>query len=357
MNPSQRIGLLLFLLFITGSTSSGQFFEEDTVTVYDTTYIKAYRDELTTRFFISRKQNGYNLSPVLLKPWIRYRSNDNLLLGLGYTYSFLTINLSVKMPFINRDDETFGKTNYIDLQAHSIFRTYIVDFYLQWTKGYYLSNPENIYRPPLHQGEYPVRGDMRTTILGLNVQYLFNSSRYSYKAAFLQNQFQRRSAGSPIAGIEGYWMLGMTDSVMVDNSIPPSGFLGDQPFNQVDIANVGINGGYAYTFVWKEKLYLSLSEVIGLSGGYNQVHHSNSSTTHYRGLTAGFTSSTRISLGFNSHDYYVGLSLIHFTMSNLTGGGYGDRFTFSTGNLRINFVKRFRLKKPIKALRPDLWIL
>jgi hypothetical protein len=231
-----------------------------------------------------------------------------------------------------------------------------VDLYLQWTKGYYLSNPENVFHPPVAPDEFQNRRDMRTSIVGLNVQYLFNSSRYSYRAAFLQNQFQRRSAGSPIAGIEAYWMLGMTDSAMVAPSVPPSGFLDDQPFNQVDIANVGINGGYAYTFVWKEKLYLSLSSVLGISGGFNQVHYSNSSTTYNRGLTVGFTNSTRISLGFNSHDYYVGLSLIHFSMSNLTGG-YGDWFTYNSGNIRINFVKRFRLKRPIKILRPDLWIM
>lgn len=357
MNPFRRIGLAVVILGMTGPILFGQFFEEDTVTVYDTTFIKAYRDELTTRLFLSRKQNGYNLSPQLLQPWIRYRTNDNLLLGLGYTYSFLTINLAVKMPFINRDDDVYGKTKYVDLQTHTIFRDYIVDFYLQWTKGYYLSNPDNIFLQPPNGIEYPLRGDMRTTILGLNVQYLFNSSRYSYKAAFLQNQFQKKSAGSPIAGVEAYWMLGMTDSAMVAGNIPPSGFLEDQPFNQVDIANVGFNGGYAYTFVWQEKLFLSLSALVGISGGFNQVHYSNSSTTYHRGLAAGFTSSTRISLGFNSQDYYVGLSLIHLSMSNLIGGGFGDRFTFTTGNIRINFVKRFRLKRPIKILRPDLWIL
>jgi hypothetical protein len=355
MSWSNRVLFFLGFLCLNGTISFGQFFEEDTVTIYDSTYIKAYRDELTTRFYLSRKQNGYNLSHTLTQPWLKYRTNDNLLLGLGYTYSFLTINLAVKMPFINQDEATFGKSRYIDLQTHTIFRSYIVDLYLQWTKGYYLSNPEKVFPPPVASDEFPIRGDMRSTIIGINVQYLFNSSRYSYKAAFLQNQFQRRSAGSPIAGVEGYWMLGMTDSATVAPAIPPSGFLDDQPFNQVDIANVGINGGYAYTFVWKEKLFLSLSAVLGLSGGFNQVHYSNLSTTYQRGLAAGVTSSTRISLGFNSHDYYVGLSLIHFSMSNLTGG-YGDWFTYSTGNIRINFVKRFRLNRPIKILRPDLWI-
>ena len=333
----------------------GQFFEEDTITYYDPAFIEFYRDELTTRVYLSRKQSGLNLSQTLMQPWLKYRTNDNLLLGLGYTYSFLTVNLAVKMPFINTDDDTYGKSRFIDLQTHTIFRSYIVDLYLQWAKGYYLSNPESISSGTVAASTFPIRGDLRTNIVGLNVHYLFNSSRYSYRAAFQQNQFQKKSAGSPLAGIEGYWVLAMSDSTMVAGDILPSGFLDDQPFNQVDMANVGINGGYAYTYVWQEKLFLSVSAVLGLSGAYNRVHYSNQSMTYHAGLSVGFTSSSRISLGFNSRDYYVGLSFLHLSMSNLTRE-YGDWFSYSTGNIRINFVKRFRLKRPIKILRPDLWI-
>jgi hypothetical protein len=28
----------------------------------------------------------------------------------------------------------------------------------------------------------------------------------------------------------------------------------------------GVNGGYAHTFVWKERLFLSLSTLFGISG-------------------------------------------------------------------------------------------
>jgi hypothetical protein len=348
------IGILSINIFITLLPARAQIFDLDTVH-YDTTYIRAYRDELTTRLYVSRKQNGYNLSQALIQPWMKYRSNDNLVLGLGYTYSFLTVNLGVKMPFINRDEQLYGKSRYLDLQTHSIFRRFILDLYLQWAKGYYLSNPQSLKYSGLPEGSYPIRGDMRTTIVGLNVKYLFNSERYSFKAGFVQNQFQKRSAGSPILGVEGYWVLGMTDSSMVPELVPPSGFLDNQPFNQVDIANVGINGGYAYTFVWREKLYLSLSGVVGISGGYNQTHDSNSSTTYTSGLTVGFTTSTWISLGYNSNKYSVGMSFIQLSMNNLVGS-YGDWFTFNTGNIRLNFVRRFKLNKPIKILRPDLWI-
>lgn len=345
-------GILLSMLW---GPVQGQFFDEGSAVKYDSSYIQVYKDELTTRLYLSRKQNGFTLAEHLYKPWIQYKANDNLLLGLGYTYSFLTINLGLKMPFINQDDEKYGKSRYIDLNTDFMFRSYIVNLYLQWNRGYYISNPEEIYFQWEPDQNMPIRGDMRTHIIGLNVQYLFNSSRYSYKAAFYQNEFQKRSAGSPILGLEAYWVLGMTDSLMVQGDIPSSGYMDNRPFNQSDMANVGLNGGYAYTFVWNEKLYLSLSSTFGVSGGYHQVYYTPASTALNKGITAGFTNTTIISLGFNSSDYYVGLSFNRFYMSTLAGSS-GDWFTYHTGRIRMNFVKRFKLNRSIKILRPDLWI-
>jgi hypothetical protein len=332
-----------------------QIFDESAAIKYDTNYIQVYRDELTTRFYLSRKQNGYTLSSRLLDPWIRYKTNDNLILGLGYTYSFLTINLGVKMPFINQDDDLYGKSRYTDLDTKFMFRNYIVDLYLQWNRGYYVSNPEDLYDQWNSGPVMPQRRDMRTNIIGLNVQHLFNSSRFSYKAAFWQNEFQKRSAGSAIAGAEAYYVLGMTDSMMVEPGILASGFLENLPFNQVDMANVGLNGGYAYTFVWKEKLFLSLTSLFGISGAMNRVHYSTESLTLNSGISVGVSNTTRISLGYNSHDYYVGLSFARFGMAT-KAGGYGDWFTYNTAHIRLNFVKRFKLNRSIKILRPDLWI-
>ena len=69
----------------------------------------------------------------------------------------------------------------------------------------------------------------------------------------------------------------------------------------------------------------------------------------------GLTTSSRVSLGYNNNDYFVGLSGTYFAMSNLVWGE-GDWFSYGTGDIRLTFVKRFRLKRPIKILRPDLWI-
>jgi len=347
-------GIILISLFYI--PVNGQLFDENPTLKYDTSYIKVYKDELTTRLYISRKQNGYTLSDGLYQPWMKYKTNDNILLGMGYTYSFLTINLGVKLPVVNQDDELYGKSKYLDLQTKFMFRDFIIDLYLQWNNGYYLSNPEDVYYYWDNNEEImPQRGDMRTNIVGLSVQYLFNSDRYSYKASFWQNEFQRKSAGSPMLGLEAYWTFGMTDSLMVEGVIPSSGFMNDQPFNQNDMYNVGVSGGYAYTFVWAEKLSLSLCTLFGISGCHNRVHYTPDSYTLSKGISLGFTNTTLISMGYNSPKYYVGLSYSRFAMSSMAGS-YRDWFSYNTAHIRINFVKRIHLKRSIKILRPDLWI-
>lgn len=335
----------------------GQLLETTKEVNYDTSYIEVYKDELTTRIYVSRKQNGYTLSDGLYQPWIKYRTNDNVLLGMGYTYSFLTINLGFKLPFINKDDELYGKSKYFDLQTNFMFREFIVDLYMQWNTGYYISNPEKVY-PFWNDNEeiMPQRGDMRTNILGLNVQYLFNSDRYSYKASFWQNEYQRKSAGSPMVGVESYWMLGMTDSLMVEGAIPTTGYMDDQPFNQNDMFTVGLNGGYAYTFVWNEKLSLSLCTMFGISASHTRVHYTPESYTLSNGISLGITNTTRISMGYNTAKYYFGLSYSNLHIASMAAS-YRDWYSYNTGHIRVNFVKRFKLSRSIKILRPDLWIL
>ena len=348
-------GFLLFSFLLV--PAYGQFLEQTKEVDYDTSYIEVYKDELTTRLYISRKQNGYSLNEGPFESWMKYKTNDNILIGLGYTYSFLTINLGVKLPFVNDDDDLYGESKYFDLQTHFMFRSYVVDFYLQWNTGYYLSNPEHVYYYWDDDTEVmPQRGDMRTNVLGLNIQYLFNSDRYSYKASFYQNEVQKRSAGSPIIGIETYWVQGMTDSMMVEPAIPNSGYMNDEPFNQNDMVNLGLNGGYAYTFVWDERLNFSLYSVFGISGGYNRVHYSTDSHLLHKGISLGLTNTTKISVGFNTKKHYFGISYNRLWVSSMVGD-YKDWMTYNTGHIRINFAKRFNLNRPIKILRPDLWIL
>jgi hypothetical protein len=189
----------------------------------------------------------------------------------------------------------------------------------------------------------------------VNVSYLFNSDRYSYKASFLQNEFQKRSAGSPIAGAEAYWMLCLADSSISSLAGDTSAYFSIGAFNQVDLFSFGVSGGYAYTYVWDERIYVSLAAVMGISGGYQFIHNSENSSTIRQGISGGFTSNLKFSVGYNSNTYYVGFSYTRFSMSQIVPS-YAEWMNYSNAYIRFNVVKRFRLNRTIKILRPDLWI-
>ena len=356
MKSGIRIISILLVLIIWSQTGFGQIFDESAKLKYDTNYIKVYKDELTSRVFLSRKQNGISISERLVKPGLKYKTNDNLLLGLGYTYSFLNINLAMKMPFVNTDDDIYGSSKYLDLSIQTYFRSFIFGTYLQWSRGYYLSNPEDFQSGSMNEIPMQIRGDMRTNLIGLSIEYIFNSRRYSYKASFLQNEFQKKSAGSPIAGVEAYWVLCMADSALSPYADRGYVYVSENPYNQVDLFNFGINGGYAYTFVWNERLYVSLAATIGLAGGYNTVHNTWDYNTLNEGYSVGVTNNTKVSVGFNNNQYYVGLSYERYSVSQLMGSS-GDWMTYWNAYIRFSVVKRFNLKRTIKILRPDLWIL
>jgi len=357
MKPGVILFTLAMLLLVLTQAGQAQIFDTTTQLRYDTNYIKVYKDELTTRIFLGRNQNGYTLSEKLFDPGLKYRTNDKLKIGMGYTYSFLNINLAVNMPFVNDDDDIYGESKYTDLSFQFSFREFICDLWFQWNRGFYLANPEDYHPVPSDDYTYPIRGDMRTSLIGANITYLFNSERYSYKASFLQNEFQKRSAGTPIVGIEGYWNLALADSSISTYSFPGAvvNFVDDEGFNQADLINVGFNGGYAYTFVWDERLYVSLASTIGISGAYHIIHNTELSYTSYEGMAVGLTNNSKVSIGFNSNEYYVGISFVRFSMSQLIGST-GDWINYSSGSIRFNVVKRFNLKRTIKILRPDLWI-
>lgn len=346
---------LIAILLVPIRSGHAQSLYETARVNYDTNYIKVYRDELTTRVFLSRKQNGFSMSERYLSKSLKYKTNDNLLLGLGYTYSFLNINLALKLPFLNADDDVYGTSKYLDLSMQTTFRSLIFDLYLQWNTGYYISNPEDFYLVRTTHDILPQRADIRSSLIGASVTYLFNSERFSYKASFLQNEFQKRSAGTPMAGAEAYWMLYRADSSISPMTEDGGLFVDEDPFNQADLSNFGLNGGYAYTFVWNERIYVSAAAILGISGGYQIIHNSTDSYTCCKGFTPGLTSNLKFSLGYNNNRYYVGLSYTRFAMSQLAGD-YKDWLTYSTGSIRINVVKRFNLDRTIKILRPDLWI-
>jgi len=339
--------LILFILFTNSIKSQGIL--NALAGENDSNYVESYLNYLTTRVYASLKTAEISLRDQNVQKNLIYHPNDAMILGFGFNYGILGLNIGFKFPFINNDDDKYGKTDYLDLQTHIYTRPLVLDLYAQYYKGYHLTSPNDWIINWPSGDSLPKRPDIYSISFGLNGQYIFNNKKFSYRAAFLQNEWQKKSAGSFLVGANIFYVDTKGDSSFIPKSYSDSSFFGGLHFSQYRLFNMGVTAGYAQTFVLKQHWFFTLALVGGLSGGGSWVYTSEEGEPDRSGFTAAMNLSGRIALGYNSSRFYAGVSYLGIFVRNQspvpeTWLGY------DTGLFRINIVYRFRLKKDLRIL-------
>lgn len=304
----------------------------------DSNYVTDYSHWLTTRLYSVSKFNRLTIGGK--DNSINYFPNNNINIGLGYTYRGFGINLGFKAPFINQDDDKKGETNFLDIQANLFNKKIAVNFAFQYFRGYYLTNPDKYY-PDYWNGtnNFPSRRDLRTLNVNLSGNYIFNSDRFSYRSIFIQDQLQKKSAGSFLVGIYTTFLWLGADSGLANYNnqlqLPP-----ELNVDYASTFSIGPQAGYAYTFVLWDNFFISLSLVLGAGYNYTSRRQVNEDKTESwsNGHSVGFKAQHRVGIGYNSEKYFIG--------ANYSIGDYfsvfDNRFILiDAGNIRFNFVRRF----------------
>jgi hypothetical protein len=344
MNQRYWICLLIGIIITGHVKGQGKFFKS-LKTENDTSYITDLTEKVTFRLYGSRKFTKYDIVDRQDKTDILYRPNTPFNIGFGANYRFIGLNLGFNLPFVNRHNNKYGETKYLDLQSHVYLRKIVVDFYGQFYRGYYIANPEEVFgKEYAKQHPYPQRPDLRNTNFGLNVQYIFNDKRFSYRAPNLQNEYQHKSSGSLLVGGEVFYGRIKGDSAIIPSNMQDTMFLRDLRFYKTTITSLAANVGYAYTFVVKQHFFLSLSLTGGLGGNATSLFLEDGVVKHNVGIQ--FSNTVRASIGYNSLKYFAG---IHYVgMATRSGMAVPHTYqTFGAGNFRVSLVRRFTLKKPL----------
>jgi hypothetical protein len=301
----------------------------------------AYDELVTGRFYFSRKYTGLLVQDAGRGVELDYRPNTTLNMGIGATYRSFTLNLAYGFPFLN-PDEGRGKTRYLDLQAHLYGRKSTIDLFGQFYNGFYLQ-PKGA---GINDSTYYVRPDLILREFGASYQYIFNHRRFSYRAAALQNEWQYRSAGTFLLGAEFF-----TGRAQADSSIYPVLLAGDSvpDVNRLRFIEFGPNFGYAYTLVLARRYFLTAS--LSISMDYNRTEYlDGSGGTLQQGLSP--NSLFRVYAGYNSARSAL---TVTFTNSRVSlSSGETNSVSINTGNVRINYVRRFtagpRLKRTLNRV-------
>ena len=301
--------------------------QADTVKKFDHRYYQNYPDRITTRIFLSRKYS----SPVLLSTGkdIRYSPNTKLNLGVGATYGWFTLNLAYGFDFLNEGEQSKGDTRYLDLQTHVYARKWSIDLLGQFYKGFYL-NPKGEAMP---NGGWYTRPDLKVEHMGVVAYHIMNWKKFSYRAVLLQNEWQRKSAGSLLLGAEIHRGNIRADSAIVPAVIAANSSL--KGTDKVKYTTIGPGVGYTYTFVLHEHFYLSGSVTGTLS--LNLTKRWNEDDVVVKAsLQSGWF--YRAGIGYNSSRANISLSWVNNDFHTRFEGG---RYLLRTGNFRFNIAYRF----------------
>jgi len=306
---------------------------------HDSTYYRSYREELVVRTYLSRKYTTLKMSPPgEAIPVMKYRPNTRLNLGLGATYGSLTVNIAVGLQSFNPNNER-GKTKYLDLQAHYYSRKWNFDLLGQFYRGYYLY-PQGL--GTADGTKYYVRPDLAIQIGGLAAYRALNDRRFSYQAGLLQNEWQKKSAGSILVGGEGFYGAAHGDSTLVPTQVDPS--YAQKGIKKVHFFEIGPGAGYAYTLVYREHYFLLGSATVNLDFRYTREKEIDHNADKLD-VTPNFI--FHAGVGYNSEKWNLSMLWVA-NQTHVRGEASDYKYAVATGNYRLIFAKRFLLNRKVK---------
>ncbi|MCC6401253.1 MAG: DUF4421 family protein [Flavobacteriales bacterium] len=306
---------------------------------FDSSYVLDLTHLLTLRVYMSTKFNSIELRDAARESRVTYQPNTTINLGLGASYRGLTGNLGFGFGFLNNDDAELGDTRYLDAQGNLFGRRFAVNLFAQSYKGYYIDvlnypgsgEGDTLYARILQEDR--LRPDLVQENLGLSVLHILGNRRFSYRAAFNQDAWQRRSAGSMLAGGYGVFQAMRSERPEIPSELD-SLFAPALRFRRLEQAELGGLIGYAHSFVIRRHVFISLSIAGGLGLVRSEGWYPEADTDRRDILwSAGLRSQQRIALGYNSARTCVGVSFSNETSS--TNPARDATYAWNVGNLRL----------------------
>lgn len=248
--------IILFSMVMVANAQSivTDSLEQDTVVSHETrpSLSKRLKEKLTNHYYNSKYDTTYVLRPK--EKWL-FRPMVNL--TGDYIHAKGTVNdVYSEYDLHTKNNTTISlEVNYCDIAvALSLNPAKLSGKYDDYEfnfeyHGQKLSFDFNYQRATSLTGDIKL-GDIdhldeegiRMNVVNVAAYYTFNHRRFSFPAALYQNYYQRRSAGSWLAGVSFQGgSVKTTDALKERSPMAPDVHL--------TFANIGIGGGYGYNLV------------------------------------------------------------------------------------------------------------
>lgn len=340
---SPRIAeLVAFMALLCFFFSLKGLAQADSSRKFDQDYYESYTDLITSRLYFSQKYTALRIRGSERVRDLQYRPNTTLNLGAGVTYGWFTLNLAYGFDFLNRADDTKGETRYLDLQSHIYTRKMSIDLFGQFYKGFY-GYPQKIV--PQDKDPWYLRPDIRMRHFGAVGYYIYNWKRFSLRSAMLQNEWQKRSAGTLLIGGEFYYGQTRGDSALVPRALAHD-YL-QAGVTKIRYFDIGPGVGYAYTAVLEQHFFATASLTVSFPLSFQKQWRDDITESR---LSISPDLLNRIGIGYNSDRTTFSIMWINSAVQ--TKGKQGA-YSIRTGNVRLNAAYRFKpgpkLKRKIKV--------
>jgi hypothetical protein len=281
----------------------------------DTNYVRSFYDDLIVRLYSANRNNFVHFNDVAEDLDLKYLPNDYFDLGAGLNYKWFGINVGTKIGEFSDDDSRYGKTSSFGLQSYLYARKFTVDVMAMKTRGYYLKLENAPRDERISQHEYYKRRDVRTRNIGINLNYVMNHRRFSYKAAFKQNELQKKSAGSVIFGGGFYLLTVDADSAFVPRGISSNYFVGWRELDAFKCYTINGNLEYAYSWVPMKNWIATGAYRLSLGMQKNIWHFDE--IRKDRQIKLCRSGMIRLSAGHHFPGFYMGVSYVRYQQNSV----------------------------------------
>jgi len=318
-----RILSIVGLILLLSCPSYGNDDEKKPIGNRDSTYISLPKYPWSFRLY-----GVYKPINVLIRtnsdslPSANYNPRAKIGIGIGTYYRSIGLWTGFRIDAFNRKN----KRVQLDLQLNQYGDRFTNDLYFQYYKGLFLENPEAFSRYSPLPSSTNLRSDMSILNYGLSSNYYFNWKRFSMRAAFVQSETQKKSAGSFLIGGSFSNFKFSADSSI----IPNSKLFTDQSIRSGNFISLASNIGYSHTFVWKQHFYANLSALAG--PGISAWRYVIDDASEDKGIRPSFRVGGRFSVGYNAERYFLGLSSV---IDQFTVFFNDNNVSYVYGNMRL----------------------
>lgn len=278
---------IYFLILIITTVSWAQQKKADTILKQPVAneYIELYDDYIKTRLGFSNSFNSFHIKDQNSNLDFTLSPNQRLRSTFTFMYKFIEFDLGYTPEFIrfNKDDNKNGTTKFSNFGTRLYLGKWMQSIEYTKTKGFYVDKAD------IGITENILFSDFQVRKFGGSTSYIFNPN-FSFRAVFLQSEWQKKSAGSFVPSISYYFTNIKNNNPSEDNSI-----------------DVAVGPGYYYNWVISKKFLVS-------AGAYGGVGYNNTKTTYSDSTpdetVDGLSLQARLglTLGYNSEKFYTGVT-------------------------------------------------